>query len=51
VWRSTELRAERIEFDPHARTLIAEAIRSGGLHVIANKRQAGDAPRVRPQGG
>jgi hypothetical protein len=43
VWRSTELRAERIEFDDHARTIIAEAIRSGGLHVIANKRQAGDA--------
>jgi hypothetical protein len=43
VWRSTELRAERIEFDDHARTIIAEAIRRGGLHVIANKRQAGDA--------
>jgi hypothetical protein len=43
VWRSTELRAERIEFDDRARTIIAEAIRSGGLHVIANKRQAGDA--------
>ena len=50
VWRSTELRAERIEFDDTARTLIAEAIASGGLHVIANKRQAGDARRVRPQG-
>ena len=30
VWRSTELRADRIEFDERARELVANAIRAAG---------------------
>jgi hypothetical protein len=47
VWRSTELRADRIEVDDTARELLADAIASGELHLIANKRQAGDALEYR----
>jgi hypothetical protein len=43
VWRSTELHTERIEFDGTAHKFIAEAHSQRGLHIIAMKRQAGDA--------
>jgi hypothetical protein len=44
VSRTTELRADRIEFDPVARQLIAGSLaHDGQLNVIANRRQAGDA--------
>jgi hypothetical protein len=43
VTRTTELRAERIEFDEPARRFITESIRHDGeLHLVANQRQAGD---------
>jgi hypothetical protein len=43
VTRTTELRAERIEFDENARRFIGESIeRDGILSIIANRRQAGD---------
>jgi amino acid transporter len=43
VSRTTELRAERIEFDEPARAFIADSIaHDGELNVVANRRQAGD---------
>jgi len=43
VARTTELRAERLEFDEVARRLITESIEHDGqLNLIANRRQAGD---------
>jgi hypothetical protein len=43
VTRTTELRAERIEFDERARQFIADSIAyDGELNLVANRRQAGD---------
>jgi hypothetical protein len=43
VTRTTELRADRIEFDEPARQFIADSIvHDGELNVVANRRQAGD---------
>jgi hypothetical protein len=41
IWRSTELRVERIELDACARQLINDE-RSHMIRLIANRRQAGD---------
>jgi hypothetical protein len=43
VSRTTELRADRIEFDDRARQFITESLaHDGALNIIANRKQAGD---------
>ena len=43
VSRTTELRADRIEFDEAARRFVADSVVfDGELNIIANRRQAGD---------
>src|SRR5215204_3761940 len=42
VYRSLELRQERIELDETALRFVEEASRGGEIHIVANRRQAGD---------
>ena len=42
VWRTTELRAEKIEIDETAQRLIDEVANKSHIHLVANRRQAGD---------
>ncbi|GAA1260291.1 APC family permease [Sphaerisporangium rubeum] len=43
VSRTTELRADRIEFDMPARRFVTDSLaHDGALNIIANRRQAGD---------
>lgn len=44
VYRSLELRQERIEVDETARRFIKEAAGQGGLHLVAHRRRTGDDP-------
>lgn len=45
--RATELRADDIEFDDLAAQFIRGCVEHGELHLIANKRQAGDLAEYR----
>ncbi|MBA4115315.1 MAG: amino acid transporter [Rubrobacter sp.] len=42
VWRTTELRTERIEMDEEAQRFIGEVANKSHIHLVANQRQAGD---------
>jgi hypothetical protein len=48
VWRTTELRVEKIELDETAREYIEELIRQGcEIRIVANRRDTGDANEYR----
>jgi hypothetical protein len=42
VWRTTELRTEKVEVDETARRFIDEASGGDEIHIVANRRQTGD---------
>ena len=46
VWRSTELRVERVELDDTARNFMRDAAR-GTMRIISNRRDQGDANEYR----
>jgi hypothetical protein len=47
VYRSLELRQKRVEVDEAAGRLIDEASHGGEIHLVANRRQAGDEQEYR----
>jgi len=47
IWRSTELRTERVVTDASAQRFIAEAAKRGVIRIIANQLDAGDVAEYR----
>ncbi len=47
VTRSTELRADSVVLDQTAQSYVDEVARAGEVHIIANKKQAGDEAEYR----
>ncbi len=47
AWRTLELRQERIEMDETARRFVEEVATEGEIHIVANRRQAGDGQEYR----
>jgi hypothetical protein len=47
IWRSTELRVERVEIDETAARFIDQAAKRGVIRVIANQLDSGDAAEYR----
>jgi hypothetical protein len=42
IWRTTELRTERVEMDEEARRFIDEVTKKSEIHIVANRCQTGD---------
>ncbi|MCA1615138.1 MAG: amino acid transporter [Acidobacteria bacterium] len=48
IWRTTELRVDRIELDETARRFISELVSKGSqIRIVANRRDTGDASEYR----
>ena len=47
VWRTTELRVEKIELDETAQRFIEEVKRMGEVRIVTNRRDRGDAAEYR----